>query len=188
MKKLLIILLLLPLWGIGQIIESNAQLNLNGNPITLKNCPYGSYLDTTTQTIGASGVTLGRAIRFNITDAENGITLGANDSVFTVADVGKYLITFSGIWQGTATKMVDVWLKVGGSNYANSNMIWKFVGTSTQRIVTVTYIVSLTAGQTFELWWWSDDAGTNMPYTTHQHTPDRPVTPSIIMTVNKISE
>jgi hypothetical protein len=128
-----------------------------------------------------------KAIKFNVTDMEWGMTLAANDTVLTINQAGKYLITFSAIMKPSASgKEFDIFLCKNGSPYANSNTNWSSLG-STNRVVTVTYIVDFAVGETMGLCWWTDDGSATIDFTTHQHTPDRPLCPSIILTVNKIS-
>jgi hypothetical protein len=147
--------------------------------------PYGSWLDTTDQ---LANTTKPVAVKFNVTDLENGIAIDAADSIFTFAYSGKYLITFSAVvLPSVPNKTYEVFLKVSGTDYPMSNTIFKSVGTAQARIVTVTYIVSVTKGQTFQLMWYSDDATGKLDYTTKATSPARPVCPSIILTANKIS-
>ena len=86
-------------------------------------------------------------------------------------------------------KTLDIWLAVNGVNVPRSNTISKFVGLANERIITVTYIYTFTAGQYFELYMRSDDTNTVIIATAAAAgPPSRPACPSIIVTVNKISK
>jgi hypothetical protein len=148
--------------------------------------PYASYIDTTDQVTAST--TTAYPVKYNINDAQYGFTHTAGTSAITADYTGKYLITFSGVFQSSApNKIFNVWLRVNGVDYAMSNTNFQLLGTAQNRIVTVTYIVPLAAGQNIELVMQSNDTGGKLDFTTHQHSPDRPVCPSIILTVNKIS-
>jgi hypothetical protein len=148
--------------------------------------PYASYLDTTDQVTAST--TTAYPVKYNINDAQYGFTHTAGTSAITVVYTGKYLITFSGVFQSSSpNKIFNVWLRVNGVNYAMRNTCFQLLGTGQNRVVTVTYIVALTAGQNFELVMQSNDAGGKLDFTTHQHSPDIPECPSIILTISKIS-
>lgn len=168
-------------------IPAGQTYQVGGVPVTMSGLPYGSYYDTTDQTTPLA--TKSYAVTFNVTDAESGMSLAANDSVFTMTHAGKYLITFSAVMMPSApSKTYEIFLKKGGVNYACSNTIWKSIGTNQARIVTVTYIVTFAAGDTWQLQWWSDDGSSKMDYTTATKTnPTRPLCPSIILTCNLVS-
>ena len=149
--------------------------------------PYASYIDTTDQV--TASITTAYPITYNVNDAQYGFTHIAGTSAITATYTGKYLISFSGIFQSyTANKTFNVWLRVDGVNYDMSNTNFQLLGSAQNRVVTVTYIISLTAGQNFELVMQSNDTGGKLSFTTHQHTPERPASPSIILTVNKVSD
>jgi hypothetical protein len=148
---------------------------------------YGSYYDLTDQV--TYGNTTAYPILFSNNDAQYGFTHTAGTSAITATYPGKYLVTFSGIFQSSnSNRTFNVWLRVDGVNYANSNTKFAMLGTAQNRVVTVTYIIPLTAGQNFEVVMQSDDSAAKLDYTPAQTTPDRPVCPSIILTVNKISD
>jgi hypothetical protein len=69
-----------------------------------------------------------------------------------------------------------------------SNTTFQLLGTSTDRVVTVTYILPFEIGDVMTLVFSSNDTGGKLDYTTKQTSPTRPVCPSIILTINKISK
>lgn len=150
--------------------------------------PYGSFSDSTTQTIANVNNTY--AITFDTDEEKYLIThsTSSNPSRIQIDVAGTYLITFSAIGKSVApNKTLDIWFAVDGSAIARSNTISRFVGSANERIITVTYIYTFTAGQYFELYWNSNDTGTTLLATPTQASPTRPACPSIILTVNKIA-
>jgi hypothetical protein len=150
------------------------------------NFPYGQFISTDTQTIAS--VTKAYSIKYTSAVNQNKVLL-TNDSTITIEEAGVYMITFSVIAKSTAVgKELDLWLEKDNTDVANTNTNMKFVGIGNERVITVTYIETFTAGQTMELNMWSDDTGTILKYTPEASTPTRPASPSIILTVNKISK
>lgn len=161
---------------IGDVNQSGGFANFN--------MAYGSYLDTTDQS-PYSGKK--KAVRFNVIESESGMSLSASDTVITFAVAGKYLITFSAVMKpSAANKVFDIWVCKNGNNHPMSNTTWTSVGT-VDRVITVTFILDFAVGNTLEVCWYTDDASALLNYTTSKTSPDRPVTPSIVLTVNKVS-
>lgn len=151
--------------------------------------PHGSFSDSTTQT--SAGTTSANAITFNTDEIKAGIThsTSVNPSRITVDTAGTYLITFSAIVNpSAAAKHVNIWLSVNGSNVARTNTIYELPA-SGEALTTVTYIYTFAAGSYFELYWCSrDDANMTLLATAAGINPTTPASPSIILTVNKISK
>jgi hypothetical protein len=192
MKKILLyILLLIPFIGVGQVQFENGII-VNNNAASISSTGYldamqghANYVDTTDQTIAS--VDKGYAVTFNIADDEHGVTL-SDDSVITVTYAGTYLVTFSGIWITAApNKYVYVWMKKNNVNVPYSATQWQMLGTNQERVVCVTYILELAAGDNISLHWQSNDVGTILNYTTGTGTI-RPTCPSMILTINKASK
>lgn len=147
--------------------------------------PYGSFSSGATQ--GIAGTSQAYAITYTTTDCASGTSL-LTSSQIQVGATGAYFISYSAVARSTApNKTLDIWLAVGGSYIDNSNTKSKFVGSANERVVTVTYIYPLNAGQYVELYMCSDDTGTILEATDAKTAPVRPACPSIITTVNKIS-
>lgn len=156
--------------------------------VNLFKVPFANLSSSQSQTIAST--TAEYAITFNTNDLISGITHSTtvNPSRIQIDQAGSYLITFSAIGKSAvANKSLDIWLKVDGVNVANSNTVSRFVGSANERIITVTYIYTFTASQYFELYMASNDTGTHLLATGTQTNPTRPACPSIIITVNKVS-
>ena len=74
-----------------------------------------------------------------------------------------------------------------GAAVANSNRLSKFVDSSSECVITATYLEALSAGQYLELYMRSDDTGATLEAIPAGTAPTRPASPSIMTTVNKIS-
>jgi hypothetical protein len=154
----------------------------------LTDFPHGSFSDSTTQ--GIASATAAYPVTFDTDEAKSHIThdTGTNPSRITVDKAGTYLITFSAVAKSNAAnKLVEFWLAVDGANVARSNTVSKFVGNANERIITVTFLYTFTAGQYFEIMWRSDDTGTTLVATAAGANPTRPASPSIILTINLVS-
>ena len=152
--------------------------------------PYGNFSSLTSQF--ATAATVAYPVILEYDDVKNGLThstAGTASADVQIDIAGTYLITFSAVAKtDTPNDILDIWLRVNGVDVPRSNTVSKFVGTGNERIVTVTYIYTFTAGQKFTLMYWGNAAGVQMVATGTAGTPARPASPSIIVTVNKISD
>lgn len=154
-----------------------------------ENWPYAQLSSSADQTVADTGVAY--AITYDTQDViTKGIThsTSTNPSRVYIMVSGSYLVTFSAVGKSTAPNSVlDIWLAVGGVNVARSNTLSRFVGGGNERIITVTFIYEFYAGQYFELYYHGDNTGVKLEATAAAAAPDRPASPSIILTVNKIN-
>jgi hypothetical protein len=149
--------------------------------------PYGTFLNTTTQTAPASTPT---GITFNVTDYARGVLL--DGSKITVTATGLYTITFS-LQLTNSTNAEDnaiVWLRVNNDNVANTasqiTVARTHAGGSGSAILTVNFFQQLTAGDYFEIYGMSvlgNIALTTYPAGT---SPAYPAAPAVILTVSQI--
>ena len=150
--------------------------------------PYGCFSHSSTITL--TGGTTADAIPFNTDEVKNNIThsTSVNPSRITVPIAGVYSIIFSVIAKaGTINKLYNIWLAVDGSPVARTNTIQNLSTASVERIITVEFFYTFTAGQYFEIMHWSDATNTQIVATGTQTNPTRPACPSIILTVKKVS-
>lgn len=149
--------------------------------------PYAMASDSTTQAI--ANVAAAQVVTFNTGVYASGITR-TSSSRYTIVTPGVYLITFSGIAALAATpanKHLEIWLRVNGSDIANSNTRVELATVNVEMTVAVSFIQTFAAGQYFELWTWGDDTDCRWLATAAAVGPVRPAVPSVIMTVNMIS-
>lgn len=152
--------------------------------------PYGNFSSLTSQF--ATAATVAYPVILEYDDVKNGLThstAGTASADVQIDIAGTYLITFSAVAKtDTPNDTLDIWLRVNGVDVPRSNTVSKFVGTGNERIVTAIYIYTFTAGQKFTLMYWGNAGGVQMVATGTAGTPARPASPSIIVTVNKISD
>jgi hypothetical protein len=155
------------------------------------NMPYGAFQDTTDQT--AANTTTAYAITFDTTDFNNGVTL-SNSSRLNVSQAGIYNIQFSIQFKNTTndTQDVDVWFKKNGTNIDNSNSRFglparKSSGDPSHLISAMNFFVSMETNDYIEIMWRPSDVGVSIEHFATSSTPTRPAVPSVIATVNFVS-
>jgi len=168
MKKILFLLVFLPLITVGQIYKvNNNNAYFDGNKLFISKIkvtdsllidgemiyeqPIFCAADTTNQI--TSVITKAYKIRFStniITDSD--ISHNAGDSIFTFHKAGEFFISWSGIFASSApNKTVNIWICKNGSNIALSNTIFQLLGTAQERLATVTYIEQFAVNDTFSI-------------------------------------
>jgi hypothetical protein len=147
--------------------------------------PHMMQSDTTDQAI--ANTANAQVITFNTDVHHNGITR-TSASRFTITKEGSYLIAFSGIATGVINKKIEFWLRVDGSDVANSNTTYTFKSTGANAVIAVTFIEHFAVGQYFEFWTWGDDTGNRWDATVAGTSPTRPAIPSIIITANYVGQ
>ena len=155
------------------------------------NMPYGAFQDSTDQV--AANTTTAYAITFDTTDYTNGVTL-SNSSRLNVAQAGIYNIQFSIQFKNTTNdgQDVDVWFRKNGTNISNSNSRFHVVarkssGDPSHLIAALNLFVSLATNDYVELMWRPTDVGVSLEHFAASSTPDRPAVPSVIATVQFVS-
>jgi hypothetical protein len=141
-------------------------------------------LDTTTQTIASAGTP--QVITFDTTIKADKIAV-TSSSRFTVNEAGEYLINATAsVTAGVANKIIDIWFRVNGTDVANSNSKRTIVNNEVKALPIGGQVVTLTAGQYVEFWMNGDDTSVSLVSYAAGTTPTRPVTPSILFTIQKI--
>jgi len=154
---------------------------------------YGAWQDNITQTAAVSNT--GYEMIFRTIDLSNGVTVvtnGTNLTRITFANTGIYNLQFSSQFQNTSNQLADVtiWLRLNGSDVAGSSGFASIPnshgGTPGHSIVSWNYLLSVVAGQYYELVWsTSDAANVTMQYYAAGSPP--PSTASVILTVTQQS-
>lgn len=163
-------------------------LNITGNLIVQGNMsikrPYAMFSDNTTQTIKA--IQTPQLVNFSHIEDIYQITL-INNTNITVQQQGDYLIEISAITKSqTQNKRFEIWVQKNGINIPRSNTIYDFKGVGTAAVISVPFILDLQTNDTLQIYIAGDSTDITMfsvPETTYS-----PATPSIILTINKISE
>jgi hypothetical protein len=157
---------------------------------------YGAFQDNVTQTAVASNV--GYAMILRTVDLSNGITVvtnGTNLTRITFANTGIYNLQFSSQFQNTdnAEHDVTIWLRLNGTDVAGSAGFVQVpkrksagVGNEGHVVVSWNYLLSVVAGQYYELMWSTTDH-THITMQFYAGGSPPPSAASVILTVTQQS-
>jgi len=142
---------------------------------------YGSFYDTTDQT--AAAINTAYAMTFNTTDISNGVYIGSPTSRVYVDTINLYNIQFSAQLVNAAggAHNVWIWLRKNGTDVANSATTLRLQGNNTELVAAWNFLLSLNAGDYFELMWEVSDTAVSL--FSDPATAVHPAIPSIILTV-----
>ena len=152
--------------------------------------PYGSFQDTTTQTI--SSTTTAYAMTFNTTDFAEGVSIVSNSRI-TVTKAGIYELQFSSQFTNTdsAIQDVDIWVSKNGTNIDLSRgriSIPNRHGSVDGAILpSWNYELSLSANDYVEIMWSASSTTVSMVTLPTLTSPTRPAAASVIATITYIS-
>lgn len=149
---------------------------------------YGSFYDTTTQTVASGAV---KAMELNTTDISGGITIANNTlgrpTRITVNTSGVYNLEFSAQLNrntGGNAKQIDIWIRKNELDIPWSNTGVTMQANDGKIVASWNFYVSLTAGQYVEIMWSQDDA---IDILAVAAAPSWPATPSVIATMHKVN-
>ena len=169
--------------AINKIIDALNSINTLSSYISVSD-------NTALQAI--NNIALEQAITFDTVETNSGITL-ANNSKITLPAVGSYLIIFSALCYTSDNQAqdVDIWLRKNGDTIVPRSSTRATIPAQGHYMpMTVSSIISATAiGDYYELMMCGSSASDTGIATiaASGDNPERPVTPGIIVTVNKIS-
>lgn len=136
----------------------------------------GTYTVSTSQTVASTTIT------------------GTMPTKITVVNAGIYNLQFSIQFVNANANVKDasVWLRKNGvdipASNGDSSIPAKHGSTDGQLIVAWNYFLIAAAGDFFELMWSTDSSDISIQYIAAQTSPTRPVTPSVILTVARVSD
>jgi hypothetical protein len=147
--------------------------------------PHIALLDTTSQSIAVANTP--QVITFNTLDFADKI-VQTSSSRFTVLEGGNFIANISAQTelQSGANKLLDIWIKVNGTNLANSNSKIRVANGNDQKRLTISIPFTLNTNDYVELWMSGNDVHLRLLATGVETTPDRPATPSIFLTIDKL--
>lgn len=182
-------------WTASQNMTGNKITNLaaptaNGDAVRYENLTLPNATLTSSANQSSGGTTTANNVTFNSNDQLVGIThsTSSNTSQVWIQQSGAYLITFSAMFDvAIPVSNIAIWYKKNGTNIANSNTGKVIHSATEEQLITVTWIGQASAGDYFEIAWWSDDAGTQLRAQLAATAPTRPASPSVILTINKVS-
>ena len=149
------------------------------------NIPLGSFYDNTTQTATANTPT---AMLISQSLYLNNISLSGTTGM-QVNDAGYYNVQFSAqIYRtsGGTSQHVDIWLRVNGTDVANSNTRINVNNNSVYHVAAWNWFVSLDASDTVEIMWATTAATIELRSEVANLIIPHPETPSVIATINRI--
>jgi hypothetical protein len=152
--------------------------------------PYGSFQDTTTQTI--SSVTTAYPMTFNTVDYSNGVSVVSNSRI-TVKNYGIYNIQFSGQFANSDTSIhdIDIWIAKNGTVYPLSkgqvSVPNSHGGIDGHVLPAWNYFIELNANDYIELMWQASSTQVSMQAIPVGTSPTRPAAASIIATVQYVA-
>ena len=174
----------------GSLVRDNENIYVRTNlygwrPIPFNNV-YGSFYDTTNQLNPTASIA--RPININSTATTSGVSIQSANRI-TVDHDGIYNIQFSLqlIKTGPGNSDADIWLRYNGADVPNSNGIATVVGNGGKGITSWNFVQTMTASSYCQIVWSSSDTALSIYAVGTQSSPTRPATPSIIVTVDKIS-
>jgi hypothetical protein len=143
--------------------------------------PHLLQMSTTTQPIlSASDV---QPVIFD-TDVHHSMITVVSTSQFQIQKEGSYLIALSAIGDTSiAGQHMEMWLRKNGADVEESNTRIQLTQ-NTEHTLAVTYIEHFEANDTFEVWTWGESTNCRWLATASSTSPNRPATPSVIMTVS----
>jgi hypothetical protein len=149
---------------------------------------YGSFTDLTDQTLAATNTPT--PIKLNTTEISNGVTIvndgSGNPTRITVAQAGFYQIAVSNQYtsSNSSSKDVQTWLRINGTDVADSNSYVTLNGNGVNVVFSTTYSLSLLAGDYVQVMWASNDTAVSVNYIAA--TGYSPACPSTIVSVTQI--
>jgi hypothetical protein len=177
----------------GSLVRDNENIYVRTDgygwrPIPFNNS-YGSFYDTTNQLNPTASIA--RAININSTATASGVSIVSGNRI-TVNHDGIYNIQFSlQLIKTTANNGdADIWLRYNGVDVPNSNGIVTIIDGSkgsNKAITAWNFVQAMTASSYCQIYWSAADTGLTIYAVGTQSSPTRPATPSIIVTVDKIS-
>ena len=174
----------------GSLVRDNENIYVRTNgygwrPIPFNNS-YGSFYDTTNQ--ANTPASTARAININSTATASGVSIVSGNRI-TVDHDGIYNIQFSLqlTKSDSSNDDADIWLRYNGVDVPHSNGIVTLIGNGGKCIASWNFVQTMTASSYCQIYWSSGDSNLTIYAVGTQTGPTRPATPSIIVTVDKIS-
>lgn len=152
--------------------------------------PYGAFQDNTTQSI--SSTTAAYAMQFSTTDYALGTSV-TNGSRIKVDYSGLYNIQFSAQFTNTDSQIQDVsvWFRQNGTDVVASNSEFnvsnKHGTINGTLIASLNFFLPMAKNDYVEIMWRASNTLVKLETIAAQTSPTRPVTPSVIATIQHVS-
>jgi hypothetical protein len=172
------------------LVQGGANVQATLSTIRAFDNAYGAWSDSTDQT---GSITSGTPVTYNTQDVSDGVTL-VNNSEITVPNTGKYNLQFSFQFKNleNAQQEVVIWLRVNGSDLANSATIYtvparKNASINGYNVAALTFLLDLTANDHVEAIWLPSIATVTMEHLPASVSPAYPAVPSAIIQMIQIA-
>lgn len=149
---------------------------------------WGAFWSTVDQT--NAGATVANLITVNNSDPSNNqVQIGATSSQIKVLNAGTYNIQFSIQFDKSdgGKDNVEVWFLKNGLNVPDSNSLFSLEGNNDKVIGALNLMLTMAANDYIELAWHSADLDLILHHDASGTSPDRPATPSVIITVQQVT-
>lgn len=151
--------------------------------------PYGAFQDNTTQT--AASINVAYTVTFDTTDYSNGVRIGTPTSRIIVDSAGVYNFQFSAQLDKTSGAAANIWIwpRINGVNLPDTTSKVSIQGTTAESVPAWNFVLSMNAGDYFELVWLTDDNNVVLKHEAGFGVApnDVPEIPSVILTVTFVS-
>jgi hypothetical protein len=147
---------------------------------------YGSFSDTTTQTV--SGSSIPTVWEYNTTEITNGINI-VNNTQITVENSGVYEIGYSAqidAPQNANKTDVVVWARINGNDELRTASHVTLIGNNTYVLPFVSYQFNLSQGDFVEFVFLSSNNSVRIRTVTNSISPTYPASPSVIIVAKRI--
>jgi hypothetical protein len=174
----------------GSLVRDDENIYVRTNGYGWRVIPfnnsYGSFYDTTAQLNPTASIA--RPININSTATASGVSIQGGNRI-TVDHDGIYNIQFSLqlIKSDPGNDDADIWLRYNGVDVPWSNTVVTVIGNNGKGVAAWNFVQTMTASSYCQIVWSSADTNLSIYSLGTQSSPTRPATPSIILTVDKIS-
>ncbi len=139
---------------------------------------------TVTQRIEKDNV--GQVIIIDNIDGANGVTLDPSTGSFTVEQESDYLVVAApqvGRLNPGDNANFRCWLRVNGENVPDSNVLLNLFNVDVKDVIISQGLVHLNAGDVIQVIMATDNAAAGVGAEAIQPTPDEPLVPAIIVSI-----
>ena len=163
---------------------ATAVVNTIGSGVTPY---YGNFYDTTTQVNLSGGITY-NSLTYNTTASSKGVAI-VSGNLIQVANSGVYNLQFSAQLDKTDSGLdeVEIWLAKNGQNVEWSNTNLTMDKNNARYVAAWNWFLTMNTNEHAEIRWHSFDLDLRVLASGVRTSPDRPGTPSVILTVNRVA-
>ena len=179
-----------PTNGLGQVTISSTGGGSGGNTATGS---YGSFYDTTIQSIGTVGAVYSMSL--NNAPISNGVSLSGSTNPYNtyikMANAGVYDIQFSAQLDKTTgtSGLAYIWLRKNGLDLPETNTVATLAGGVNDKAVAAwNWFVDANAGDYFQIVWAATNNNIRLYATGSGAIDAAPAIPSLIVTANRIDQ